>query len=41
MYVESEGKRKKENSIKIKLRQRFEEELDSIKESFSKKGKRR
>ncbi len=38
MYVESEGKRKKENSIKIKLRQRFEEELDSIKESFSKKG---
>lgn len=38
MYVESEGKRKKENSMKIKLRQRFEEELDSIKESFSKKG---
>ena len=38
MYVESEGKRKKENSIKIKLRQWFEEELGSIKESFSKKG---
>ncbi len=38
MYVESEGKRKKENSIDIKLRQGFEEELDSIKGSFSKKG---
>jgi transposase len=38
MYVESEAKRKKEDSMDIKLRQRFEEELGSIKESFSKKG---
>jgi transposase len=38
MYVESETKRKKENSMNLKLRQRFEEDLISIKESFSKKG---
>jgi transposase len=38
MYVESEEKRKKEQSINLKLRQRFEEELESIKKSFSKKG---
>lgn len=38
MYVESEAKRRKENSMNIKLRQRFEEDLNSIKESFSKKG---
>lgn len=38
MYVESEAKRKKENSMNFKLRQRFEEDLISIKESFSKKG---
>ena len=38
MYVESEAKRKKENSMDIKLRQRFEEELGSIRGSFSKKG---
>ncbi len=38
MYVESEAKRKKENSMNLKLRQRFEEDLNSIKTSFSKKG---
>ena len=38
MYVESEAKRKKENSMNLKLRQRFEEDLNSIKASFSKKG---
>lgn len=38
MYVESEGKRKKEQSINVKLRQRYEEELQNIKNSFSKKG---
>lgn len=38
MYVESDEKRKKEESITIKLRQRFEEELDSVKKAFSKKG---
>jgi transposase len=38
MYVESESKRKKEESINLKLRQRFEEDLNSIKSSFSKKG---
>lgn len=38
MYVESEEKRKKEESITVKLRQRFEEELGSIRKSFSKKG---
>lgn len=38
MYVESQAKREKENSMALKLRQRFEEELLSIKESFSKKG---
>lgn len=38
MYVESEAKRRKENSINLKLRQRFEEDMDSIKGSFSKKG---
>jgi transposase len=38
MYVESEAKRKKEDSMNIKLRQRFEEDLNSIKASLSKKG---
>lgn len=38
MYVESEAKRKKENSMNLKLRQSFLEDLISIKESFSKKG---
>jgi len=38
MYVESEGKRKKEVSISQKLRQRYLEELQSIKGAFSKKG---
>ncbi|MCP4161716.1 MAG: IS1634 family transposase [Deltaproteobacteria bacterium] len=38
MYVQSDEKRKKEQSINVKLRQRFEEELESIKKSFSKKG---
>jgi len=38
MYVESEAKRKKEISMNLKLRQGFEEDLDSIKSSFSKKG---
>jgi len=38
MYVESEAKRKKETSMNLKLRQSFEQDLDSIKASFSKKG---
>jgi transposase len=38
MYVESEAKRKKEASMNLKLRQGFEEDLNSIKASFSKKG---
>ena len=38
MYVESEAKRKKEDSMNVKLRQRFGEDLNSIKASFSKKG---
>ena len=38
MYVESEAKRKKEDSMNIKLRQRFEDDLNSIKASFFKKG---
>lgn len=38
MYVESDGKRLKEQSINHKLRQRFEEELLNIKNSLSKKG---
>lgn len=38
MYVESEGKRKKETSIDQKLSQRYLEELQSIKDAFSKKG---
>ncbi|MCP4055025.1 MAG: IS1634 family transposase [Mesoflavibacter sp.] len=38
MYVESEAKRKKEDSMNTKLRQRFEQDLDSIKASLSKKG---
>ncbi len=38
MYVESEAKRRKENSMNVKLRQRFEEDLNSIKASLSKKG---
>jgi len=38
MYVESEAKRKKEDSMNIKLRQGFEEDLNSIKASFLKKG---
>ena len=38
MYVESEAKRKKEASMNLKLRQGFEEDLNSIKASFLKKG---
>lgn len=38
MYVESEGKRKKESSMNVKLRERFEQDLQSIKSSFPKKG---
>jgi hypothetical protein len=38
MYVESEAKRKKEASMSLKLRQAFEQDLDSIKSAFSKKG---
>lgn len=38
MYVESEGKREKEESMNKKLRERFEEDLGSIKSSLSKKG---
>jgi len=38
MYVESEAKRKKEASMNLKLRQAFEEDLNSIIASFSKKG---
>jgi hypothetical protein len=38
MYVESAAKRKKENSMNLKLRQGFEEDLNSIKAAFSKKG---
>jgi len=38
MYVESEAKRKKEASMNLKLRQAFEEDLQAIKASFSKKG---
>jgi len=38
MYVESEGKRKKEESISEKLTQRYLEELQGIKGSFHKKG---
>jgi len=38
MYVESESKRKKENSMIEKLTQRYHEELQEIKSAFSKKG---
>lgn len=38
MYVENEAKRKKEVSMNLKLRQTFEEDLDSIKSAFSKKA---
>ncbi|MFV1972058.1 MAG: transposase, partial [Acidimicrobiia bacterium] len=38
MYVESEAKREKEESMNLKLRERFEEDLKAIKTSFSKKG---
>jgi len=38
MYVESEGKGKKEKSIDQKVRQRYQEELQNIKNAFSKKG---
>lgn len=38
MYVESEAKRKKKASMNLKLRQGFQEDLNSIKDSFSKKG---
>ena len=38
MYVESEEKREKEASMNIKLKQLFEEDLDAIKKSFSKKS---
>lgn len=37
MYVESDAKRKKENSMQDKLKQRYEEELQSIKNALSKK----
>jgi len=38
MYVQSGMKRKKEASIQDKLRRRFEEELDNIEASLTKKG---
>ncbi len=38
MYVESQGKRKKENSMIEKLTQRYHEELQEIKSAFLKKG---
>lgn len=38
MYVQSEGKRKKEESMNEKLKQRFEEDLLTIKKALSKKG---
>lgn len=38
LYVKSEAKQKKESSIEEKLSQRFEEGLEAIKESLSKKG---
>ncbi|MCC5918675.1 MAG: IS1634 family transposase [Cryomorphaceae bacterium] len=38
MYVQSDMKRKKEQSISRKLSQRFEEELHSIRDAFAKKG---
>ena len=38
MYVQSESKRKKEQSMSRKLSQRFEEELENINASLSKKG---
>lgn len=38
MYVQSDMKRKKEESIKEKLCQRFEEELSNIEASLTKKG---
>ena len=38
MYVESRGKRKKEESMNEKLKQRFEEDLSAIKTALSKKG---
>ncbi len=38
MYVESEAKRKKETAMNIKLTERFEQDLLSIKSSLSKKG---
>jgi hypothetical protein len=40
MYVESEGKRKKETSIDQKLSQRYLEELQSIKDAFFEKGRK-
>ena len=38
MYVRSDMKRKKEQSISKKLCQRFEEEIESITQAFTKKG---
>lgn len=38
MYVESQGKRKKEESMNEKLKQRFEEDLLTIRKALSKKG---
>jgi len=38
MYVQSEAKRVKEQSMDQKLRQRFEEDMTSIEQSLSKKG---
>lgn len=38
MYVQSEAKRKKETSMSDKLKQRFEEDLSTIKNALSSKG---
>lgn len=38
LYVQSEEKRKKEQSMNVKLRERFEEELSNIESALHKKG---
>ncbi len=38
MYVQSDSKRKKEESMKEKLKERFEEDLGSIRNALTKKG---
>lgn len=38
MYVESDGKKKKEQSMKDKLCEKYEQDLEQIKSAFSKKG---